>query len=92
MIAGVEGWVLALAALAVLMGAVVQRVTGQGFGTMASAFIALLAPERIPAAVLLLGFAITLASARSDRSSIAWGELLPACLGRAAGRFRRCCC
>lgn len=76
---------LGLSMLAVLFGAVVQRVTGQGFGTVASAFIALLAPERIPAAVLLMGFAITLASARSDHSAIAWRELLPALLGRAAG-------
>lgn len=76
-------WSLCL--LVVTVGATVQTVSGQAFGMLVAPFLTLLAPDAVPAAVLLLGVAVTAMAAGRDWSAIRWGELVPALAGRAAG-------
>lgn len=77
---------LALAA-AVFAGAVAQRLAGQAFGMIAAPVAALVAPEHMPAAMLLLGVAVGAGAARADLGAVDWREAGWGFLGRAAGAF-----
>ena len=48
----------AVAFVAVCIGAVVQRLAGQAFGMIASPLVAIVAPQHLPATVLMLGLFI----------------------------------
>lgn len=73
------------ACVAVVLATVSQRLTGGAFGMVAAPLIALLAPERMPAGVLLISLAATLAATPRRGAAPDWGEVAPAALGRGAG-------
>jgi uncharacterized membrane protein YfcA len=78
-------WAYALAASAVLVGAVLQSVTGMGFGVTAAPILVLVDPRFVPASVLLLGMLVASLAAVRGRADIAGGELGVALAGRVAG-------
>lgn len=84
-IAGVPLAVFAGLAVITAIAAALQRLSGQGFGTILAGFTALAAPEQIPAAVLLLGLVSTLLGAGLAIRDIRWREIAPAVAGRLAG-------
>lgn len=85
MILGLEIWAFAaLAALSVAAGAI-HRLGGQGFGTVVAPFAALIAPEHVPATVLLLGLVVTVAGVGLDFREARFREVAPAVLGRLLG-------
>lgn len=75
----------AVAFVAVGVGAVVQRLCGQAFGMIASPLIAAIAPQHVPASVLILGFFIGMSAAVFDFSAVERSELPPGFAGRALG-------
>lgn len=75
----------AACSLAVTAGVLTQRATGGAFGMVVAPLVALIAPQFMPAGVLLVGFPVTLLSTPRDLSAISGGELAPAVAGRAAG-------
>ncbi|MDJ0629258.1 MAG: TSUP family transporter [Rhodobacter sp.] len=80
------GWgVWGFCALAAFCGTLLQRLAGQGFGMIAAPCVALVAPEYLPAALLLLGAVVGLGSASVDVSAVARRELPPGFAGRALG-------
>jgi hypothetical protein len=54
-----------IAFVAVGVGAVVQRLAGQAFGMIASPLIAIVAPQHLPATVLMLGLFVGLSASGS---------------------------
>ena len=72
------GAYLTLFAITAIAGAI-QRLGGQGFGTITVGFAALLAPQHVPVAILLLGFVATVG-----------GVGLDAPVGSGDGVSRRC--
>ena len=80
------GWLvwggLALAAFA---GTIVQRLAGQGFGMLISPTMALLAPEFLPSAVLLLGLIVGFGSISFELSALNKSELPAGFAGRTVG-------
>lgn len=74
----------ALFAVTALAGAI-QRLGGQGFGTITVGFAALLAPGHVPVVVLLLGLVATLGGVGLDFRAVRRAELWPAVAGRFAG-------
>ena len=69
------GWPVVLFCLtAVTTGAALQRIAGQGFGLVSTPLIALVQPEMLPSAVLLLGFVSGLGSAALDLAWVAAGR------------------
>ncbi len=80
------GWgVWSVAALAVFAGTMLQRLAGQGFGMVASPILAIVAPEFLPASVLLMGAIVGFGSASVEVSAVARHELPPGFAGRALG-------
>ncbi len=77
---------LAVAA-AIFAGVVVQRLAGQAYGMIAAPVAALLAPDRMPAAILLLGIVVGAGAVRADLSAVNWREARWGFLGRALGAF-----
>ncbi len=80
---GLGAWLVC--AFAVFCGTFLQRLTGQGFGMVAAPIIALVAPEFLPAALLLLGAAVGLGATAFDRGAVARNELPAGFVGRAVG-------
>jgi len=80
------GWLvwggLALAAFA---GTIVQRLAGQGFGMLISPTMALIAPEFLPATVLLLGLVVGFGSISFELSALNKSELPAGFAGRTLG-------
>ena len=76
-------WLLCLSA--VTMGAVLQRVAGQGLGMLAAPVLALTVPQYLPASVLLVGLAVGLSSAAIDLGAVRLRELPPGFAGRTLG-------
>ncbi|MEM8755553.1 MAG: sulfite exporter TauE/SafE family protein, partial [Pseudomonadota bacterium] len=77
----------AFAALAALiaLAAAIHRLGGQGFGTVAAPFTAILAPDHVPATVLLLGVVVTARGLSLDFREARGREIAPAVLGRLVG-------
>lgn len=82
---GVSALTLLVSFLGVSTGSAVQRLSGQGFGLISAPVVALVAPEMLPAAVLLLGFASGLGSSALDLKHICKIELPWGFAGRALG-------
>ena len=72
-------------AAAVLVGTVLQRLSGAGFGMVATPIVTLFAEFYVPASILLLGCIFVLGSAFSTRSAGVQQDLLPGFLGRFFG-------
>jgi len=72
-------------AVAMFFGAIVQRLAGQGFGMIATPMLALVAPQLLPASILLVGLVIGFASASIEMSAVAKKELPAGFAGRALG-------
>ena len=83
--AGVSVFVLLVAFLSITLGSAVQRLSGQGFGLISAPMIALVAPEMLPSAVLLLGLVSGLGSFALDLKSVDRRELPWGFAGRALG-------
>lgn len=76
-------WVACFAT--VMLSAGVQRLSGQAFGMIAAPLVALVAPDYLPAGLLLLGIVVGFSSAAVDLSAIAAREIVPGFIGRATG-------
>lgn len=76
-------WAICLAA--VTLAAALQRITGQGFGMVAAPLIALVAPQMLPAALLVLGMVVGWRAVRADLSAVTVRELPAGMTGRALG-------
>ena len=72
-------------AAAVVVGCALQRLSGAGFGLMASPVMAMVAPDWMPATVLLLGAAVGLGSAAQGWDAVARRDLPPGMAGRTLG-------
>ena len=70
---------------AVFVGAIVQRLTGAGYGMIAAPLIALVAPQFLPVALLILGIAVGLSASALNFASVAKADLAPGFLGRTLG-------
>ena len=66
-------------------GTILQRLSGQGFGMLAAPVVAILAPEFLPASLLLLGIIVGLSSSVFDLSAINKSDLAPGFIGRFIG-------
>lgn len=73
------------ASVAVAAGVLSQRATGGAFGMVVAPLVALIAPQAMPAGVLLIGLAVTLISTPRPLGAVNLRELAPAVAGRAAG-------
>jgi len=74
-------------ALVVLCGVVVQRISGQGLGMIAAPVIAMIAPQHLPAILILLGGVVGAAATSMDLSAVNWREAKPGFVGRMLGAF-----
>ena len=82
---GLPVWVSCFAI--VIFAVAVQRLSGQGFGLIAAPLIALVAPQLVPAALLLIGVVAGLGSAALDLAHVNRRELPWGFSGRAFGAF-----
>ncbi len=76
-------WVVT--ALSVLAGTMLQRLAGQGFGMIAAPVVALVAPQFLPATLLLVGIGVGLSSTAVDVRALTLKELPAGFAGRALG-------
>lgn len=74
-----------VAALAVLGGTLLQRLAGQGFGMIAAPVVVLVAPQFLPATLLLVGIGVGLSSTAVDVRALTLKELPAGLTGRALG-------
>ena len=70
---------------AVLIGSLIQRLSGQGLGMIAAPVMAIFAPSFLPAAILILGLFVGLTSSAFDPKAIRWSELPAGFAGRVIG-------
>ncbi|MGB0439528.1 MAG: TSUP family transporter [Paracoccaceae bacterium] len=77
----------AIIAIVVLCGVVVQRISGQGLGMIAAPVVAMIAPEFMPATLILLGGIVGAAATSMDISAVNWAEARAGFVGRAFGAF-----
>ncbi|MBF9031185.1 TSUP family transporter [Rhodobacterales bacterium HKCCE3408] len=82
---GVDPGAWAFCAAAVAIGALVQRIAGQGFGMIAAPLVAIAAPTMLPASLLVLGFVVGWRATAADRRHLDWSELPWGMAGRTAG-------
>lgn len=82
-----EPQILAICFAAALVGTVLQRLAGQGFGMIAAPVVALVAPDFLPTTLLLVGLAVGLSSAAFDLSAVVRRDLIPGFAGRSLGAF-----
>lgn len=75
----------AAVAAAVFLGAMLQRLAGQGYGMVAAPVTALVAPQHLPATILLLGLAVGASALSMDLRAVDWREAWPGFAGRALG-------
>ena len=68
--AGLDPSVVALAGIAVLVGAVIQGAVGLGVGLVAAPVVSLLDPSLMPGSLLVVGFALPLLSLVSEHRHI----------------------
>jgi uncharacterized membrane protein YfcA len=76
---------LVVAAFAVFLGTLLQRLAGQGFGMVAAPLVAIVAPEYLPATLLLIGIVVGFSASAIDFSAVAKAELPAGFAGRALG-------
>ena len=76
---------LALALLAVTLGAWVQATVGFGYALLAAPLVALVAPELVPAPIMVSSALLSLATALHERGSIDRRGVSWALLGRVPG-------
>lgn len=76
-------WLACFCAVTVSSG--IQRLSGQAFGIVAAPLIALVAPQFLPAGLLLLGITVGLTSTAVDFSALTRAEIIPGFFGRALG-------
>lgn len=74
----------ALLFLVTAVAALIQRTAGQAFGTILAGFTALIAPDYVPGAIIILGAPVTLMSVGLDFSAVKIREIWPAVIGRLA--------
>lgn len=74
-----------ICAVAVMVGATLQRLSGAGFGMIAAPVMTLAAPAYVPGTILLLGLGVGLGSVLGARDAIVPGDLPPGFLGRILG-------
>lgn len=87
LLAGLPPLAFLAVAAAIFAGVIVQRVSGQAYGMIAAPVVALVAPEHLPAAVILLGVVVGAGAISMDLSAVNWREAGPGFAGRAAGAF-----
>lgn len=85
LLAGLAPPVFFAIAAAVCLGSVVQRLSGQAFGMIASPVVALIAPQHLPATVLLLGLFVGAGALSMDLKAVSWREAKPGMAGRLVG-------
>ena len=83
--ANVSPAVLAFCFVSITLGAAVQRLAGQGFGLISTPLVALVAPQMLPSAILLLGLASGLGSSALDFRDVVKSDLPWGFAGRFAG-------
>ncbi|MEO0363449.1 MAG: TSUP family transporter [Pseudomonadota bacterium] len=83
--AGLSLAAFAVVAAAVFAGTIAQRLSGQAYGMIASPIVALIAPEHLPATILILGLFVGAGALSMDLSAVSWREAGPGFAGRAAG-------
>ncbi len=71
--------------LVTTIAAIIQRTTGQAFGTILAGFVTLFAPSYVPAAVILLGAPVTLMSVGLNFRAVRFREITQATIGRLTG-------
>lgn len=76
-----------IAAVGVFLGTLAQRLAGQGFGMVSAPVVAIVAPEFLPATLLVLGVLVGITSAAVDFSAIRRKDLPWGFSGRALGAF-----
>ncbi|MEM7545768.1 MAG: TSUP family transporter [Pseudomonadota bacterium] len=87
MILGIPLAAFAAIAAAVFLGTILQRLSGQAYGMLVSPTVAVLAPQFLPASVLMLGIFVGAGAITFDRSAISWKEARPGMAGRVVGAF-----
>ena len=85
MIAGLSLTAFAIVSAAIFCGTIVQRLSGQAYGMIAAPVMALVAPQHLPAAIILLGVMVGAGAISMDMSAVNWREAGPGFAGRAAG-------
>ncbi len=84
-IAGIGTQPMAWLVLVIFLGAVIQGSTGFGLGLIAAPIIAMIDPELLPAALILIGVPLPLLMAIRERVQVRWEGLGWALLGRTVG-------
>ncbi|MEX2520321.1 MAG: TSUP family transporter [Paracoccaceae bacterium] len=82
---GIDLWAFAALGLVVVISAAIHRLSGQGFGTLFAPFMTLIAPDFVPASVLILGALVTALGAGTGLSGIRPKEIAYAAFGRLLG-------
>lgn len=85
MILGVEAWVLAVLAVALLVGAVVQGTVGLGLGLVAAPIATLVEPRLVPELMLWLALAMALQTVALEHRGTDWRGLAWALPSRVLG-------
>ena len=80
---GLGAWLFC--AVVAFAGAILQRLAGQWFGMIAAPMLAIVAPDFLPATVLLVGLTVGLAAISVEMSAVAKHELAPGFAGRGLG-------
>lgn len=74
-----------ICAVAVIVGTMLQKLSGAGFGILVSPIMMLVAPEWVPGTVLLLGLFVGLGAFFGARDAIIVADLPPGLVGRVIG-------
>ncbi|WP_308916353.1 TSUP family transporter [Jannaschia sp. LMIT008] len=74
-----------LCALAVVVGTVIQRLSGAGFGMVAAPAMTLAAPDWVPGTILLVGLAVGAGALLGTRDAVVRSDLPPGFAGRTLG-------
>ena len=85
MILGVEAWVLAVLAVALLVGAVVQGTVGLGLGLVAAPIATLVEPRLVPELMLWLALAMAVQTVALEHRGTDWHGLAWALPSRVVG-------
>lgn len=72
-------------AVAVVLGTVLQRLSGAGFGMIAAPLMTIAAPAWVPGTILLLGLAVGLGAFFGARDAVTLKDLPPGLIGRVFG-------